>query len=95
VLSILPDGAVKVRLYAAEPYVSSLSIGTALEIRCDGCEPGLKATITYISNSPEFTPPVIYSLENRQKLVYLIEARPQNEQSILKPGLIVDAVLGR
>ena len=95
VLSILPDGAVKVRLYAAEQYVSALKLGTALEIRCDGCEPGLKAAITYISSSPEFTPPVIYSLENRQKLVYLIEARPQSEQSILKPGLIVDAVLSQ
>ncbi|WP_308737851.1 HlyD family efflux transporter periplasmic adaptor subunit [Rhizobium sp. TH2] len=95
VLSILPDGAVKVRLYAAEQYVSSLKLGTSLEIRCDGCAPGLKAQITYISNSPEFTPPVIYSLENRQKLVYLIEARPESEQSVLKPGLIVDAVLGK
>ena len=95
VLSILPDGAVKVRLYAAEPHVSSLKLGTSLEIRCDGCEPGLEAVITYISDSPEFTPPVIYSLENRQKLVYLIEARPKSEQSMLKPGLIVDAVLDR
>lgn len=95
VLSILPDGAVKVRLYAAEQYISSLKLGTSLEIRCDGCEPGLKALVTYISNSPEFTPPVIYSLENRQKLVYLIEARPESEQSVLKPGLIVDAVLGK
>jgi len=95
VLSILPDGAVKVRLYAAEQYISSLKLGTSLEIRCDGCEPGLKAQVTYISDSPEFTPPVIYSLENRQKLVYLIEARPESEQSILKPGLIVDAVLGK
>ncbi|MDB5554620.1 MAG: secretion protein HlyD family protein [Rhizobium sp.] len=95
VLSILPDGAVKVRLYAAEQYVSSLKPGTSLEIRCDGCAPGLKAQVTYISSSPEFTPPVIYSLENRQKLVYLIEARPESEQSILKPGLIVDAVLGK
>lgn len=95
VLSILPDGAVKVRLYAAEQYVSSLKLGTSLEIRCDGCKPGLKAQVTYISNSPEFTPPVIYSLENRQKLVYLIEARPESEQSVLKPGLIVDAVLGK
>ena len=37
---------------------------------------GETATVTYVSNQPEFTPPVIYSLENRQKLVYLIEARP-------------------
>ena len=94
VLSILPDGAVKVRLYVGESHISQLSLGTAIDIRCDGCPRDLSATITYISSGPEFTPPVIYSLENRQKLVYLIEARPEGESEALKPGLIVDAVLG-
>lgn len=94
VLSILPDGAVKVRLYVAESHVSSLSLGTAIRLRCDGCPDNLSATITYISSGPEFTPPVIYSLENRQKLVYLIEAKPETESKALKPGLIVDAVIG-
>lgn len=95
VLSILPDGAVKVRLYVGESHISQLSLGTSINIRCDGCPADLSATITYISSGPEFTPPVIYSLENRQKLVYLIEARPDGESEALKPGLVVDAVLGK
>lgn len=94
VLSILPDGAVKVRLYVGESHISQLSLGTSINIRCDGCPADLSATITYISSGPEFTPPVIYSLENRQKLVYLIEARPEGGNEALKPGLVVDAVLG-
>lgn len=94
VLSILPDGAVKVRLYVGESHISQLSLGTSIDIRCDGCPEDLAATVTYISSGPEFTPPVIYSLENRQKLVYLIEARPEGESEALKPGLVVDAVLG-
>ena len=94
VLSILPDGAVKVRLYVGESYISQLSLGTSIDIRCDGCPKDLSASVTYISSGPEFTPPVIYSLENRQKLVYLIEARPDDDNAALKPGLIVDAVLG-
>jgi HlyD family secretion protein len=36
---------------------------------------------------------VIYSLENRQKLVYLIEARPAPDATVLKPGQIVDVRL--
>jgi HlyD family secretion protein len=95
VLSILPDGAVKVRLYVGESHISQLSLGTSVNIRCDGCPKDLSATISYISSGPEFTPPVIYSLENRQKLVYLIEARPDGESEALKPGLVVDAVLGK
>lgn len=93
VLSVLPDGAIKIRLYAAERYMSGLKLGTELAVRCDGCGKDVKAKISYVSDSPEFTPPVIYSLENRQKLVYLIEARPEGNQPLLKPGQIVDAVL--
>ena len=49
-----------------------------LDVHCDGCAPDdLTARVTYVSDGPEFTPPVIYSLENRQKLVYLVEARPE------------------
>ena len=35
---------------------------------------------------------MIYSLQNRQKLVYLIEARPEGDAA-LKPGQIVDVDL--
>ncbi len=93
ILSILPDGATKLRLYVPETALSSISLGMALDVRCDGCEPGMTATINYISDEPEFTPPVIYSLENRQKLVYLVEAKPDEAARPLKPGQIVDAVI--
>jgi HlyD family secretion protein len=49
--------------------------------------------VSYISPEPEFTPPVIYSLETRQKLVYLVEARPEADAQRLQPGQIVDMVL--
>ncbi|MFV0491706.1 MAG: HlyD family secretion protein [Pseudorhodobacter sp.] len=92
VLSYLPDGAVKLRLYVPEPDFSRIAPGTKLRVRCDGCAPAT-ATVTYISDTAEFTPPVIYSLENRQKLVYLIEARPDAGDNALKPGQIIDVEL--
>lgn len=93
VVSILPDGAVKLRLYLPEKYLSSIGYGTVLEVHCDGCSNQDKARVTYISDGPEFTPPVIYSLNNRQKLVYLVEARPEPGSAALKPGQIVDVAL--
>ncbi|WP_299861700.1 HlyD family efflux transporter periplasmic adaptor subunit [uncultured Hoeflea sp.] len=93
VLSVLPDGAVKLRVYVPETALSQLAIGARLLVRCDGCDDGLSATISYVSTDPEFTPPVIYSLENRQKLVYLVEARPDNGAWALMPGQIIDVVL--
>jgi HlyD family secretion protein len=93
-LSLLPDGAVKLKLYLAEPALAGVAIGKTLAVRCDGCAPGLSASVTYVSPDPEFTPPVIYSLETRQKLVYLVEARPDPASlAKLQPGLIVDVSL--
>jgi HlyD family secretion protein len=93
VISMLPDGAVKLKLYLPQRSLSSVSIGSLLDVRCDGCEPGLTARVSYVSPDPEFTPPVIYSLETRQKLVFLIEARPEGAAGPLKPGQIVDVSL--
>jgi len=92
VLSVLGEGAVKLRLYVPEARVSGIRVGDALAVHCDGCAEGLRARITYISDQPEFTPPVIYSLENRQTLVYLIEAAPE-DGTRLNPGQIVDVAL--
>jgi len=93
VLSVLPDGAVKLRLYVREPNLHSISLGGRVNVLCDGCGDGMTATITYVAAEPEFTPPVIYSLQNRQKLVYLVEGKPDGTARALKPGQIVDVVL--
>lgn len=92
VLSVLGDGAVKLRLYVPEPSVSRIAVGDRLAVHCDGCAEGQMARITWISDQPEFTPPVIYSLQNRQQLVYLIEAAPDPADG-LNPGQIVNVAL--
>lgn len=92
VLAFLPDGAVRLRLYLPQADLAKLDIGTQLDVHCDACPEGLTATVSYIANGPEFTPPVIYSVGSRQKLVYLIEARPAAESG-LNPGQIVDVDL--
>ena len=93
VVSLLPDGGVKLKLYVPQPMFSSVRVGALLSVRCDGCPEGLAARVSYASPEPEFTPPVIYSLETRQKLVHLIEARPEGDTVTLKPGQIVDVRL--
>lgn len=88
ILSYLPDGAVRLRVFVPEPDLSSLAVGARLAVACDGCVP-LTARVTWISDRAEFTPPVIYSREARQKLVYMVEAVPEGEAP-LKPGQIVE-----
>jgi HlyD family secretion protein len=94
VVSMLPDGALKLTLYAPETALSSFALGEQLSVHCDGCPSGLIAAVSYIAREPEFTPPVIYSLDQRQTLVYLIEARPAHNVALgLQPGQIVDVEL--
>jgi HlyD family secretion protein len=72
-----------------ETLLPKVSLGQPVEIHCDGCKANVPARVTYISRTSEFTPPVIYSLEERSKLVYLVEART-GEPSELRVGQPVD-----
>jgi HlyD family secretion protein len=76
VLSILPPENLKIRFFAPQGELQSIKIDDKVAVSCDGCEPNLTARVSFIAQSAEYTPPVIYSLEERAKLVYLVEARP-------------------
>jgi len=94
VVSLLPAANVKVRFFVPEPVLGSVRLGQAIAIRCDGCEQAIAATITYIAPQAEYTPPVIYSRENRAKLVFLVEARPAPADAArLHPGQPVEVRL--
>src|ERR1700747_1543841 len=76
VLSIMPPGNMKVRFFVPEPDLPKLAIGDGVRVACDNCAGDLTAKIYFIATQAEYTPPVIYSLDERNKLVYLIQARP-------------------
>jgi HlyD family secretion protein len=82
VLSIMPPGNMKLRFFVPEPELPKLAIGDEVRVVCDNCEASLTAKIYYISTTAEYTPPVIYSLDERSKLVYLIQARPSKPTSL-------------
>ena len=79
-VSLLPPGNLKIRFFAPEALLSTIAYGETVHVSCDGCEPGLTAKVAFIARSAEYTPPVIYSLEERAKLVFLIEARPEQPE---------------
>lgn len=87
ILSLLPDARIKVRFFVPERELAAYRVGRAVRFSCDGCAKGLTARIEYVSPRPEFTPPVIYSREARDRLVYMVEARPAAR---LNPGQPVD-----
>jgi len=91
VVALLPPQNVLVRFFVPETELASLHVGDRLAIACDACAHELTAAISFIAPQPEYTPPVIYSETNREKLVFLVEAHPPPEQAAqLKPGQPVD-----
>jgi len=92
VLALLPPGNIKVRFFVPEAVLPHFAYGDAVKIGCDGCDRNLTAHVSFIARQSEFTPPVIYSLEERAKLVFLIEALP-GKPGDLRVGQPVDVTL--
>jgi HlyD family secretion protein len=96
VVSLLPPGNVKLRFFVPEPALSRMKPGQTVTFSCDGCGAALTAPITFISDRAEFTPPVLYTRENRAKLVFLVEAVPAADVAArLNPGQPVDITLSQ
>ena len=75
VVSVLPPDRVFVRFFVPQSQFASIKLGQEVRISCDGCGQGMTARITFISAQQEFTPPVIFSEDSRERLVFKIEAR--------------------
>ena len=92
IVALLPPGNLKVRFFVNEATLPKLKIGEPVTVGCDGCASAITAKISFIARTSEFTPPVIYSLEERSKLVFLIEARPERPE-LLRVGQPVSVSL--
>jgi HlyD family secretion protein len=96
VASLLPVGNVKIRFFVPETELGRVKPGQTVSFSCDACGAPMSATISFVSDHAEFTPPVLYSKENRAKLVYLVEAKPAPEVAAkLNAGQPVDVALSR
>lgn len=94
VVNLLPPAAIKVRFYVAEAVLPRIRPGDSVTVRCDGCSDPVAARIRSIAHIAEFTPPVIYSRDQRARLVYLVEAWPSEADALkLRVGQPVDVVL--
>ena len=82
VIALLPPANIKVRFFVPEAVLPRISLGDTIAVSCDGCRNDLTARVSFIARTAEYTPPVIYSLEERAKLVFLIEARPDQPEDL-------------
>jgi HlyD family secretion protein len=94
VVELLPPGNVKVRFFVPQAALPRIKPGQTVSVTFDGGQHAYSAMVNYISAQAEFTPPVIYSRENRAKLVFMIEAKFSTADAAdLRPGQPVDVEL--
>lgn len=95
VIYFLPKAGIKVRFFVPEGQLINIKLGQKVDILVDGSSCALGGVICFISNQPEFTPPIIYSNASREKLVFLVEATVDNSSNDLplKPGQPVNVQL--
>lgn len=94
VVSLLAPEAIKLRFFVPQAALPRVTTGQMVRVSCDGCGEAMQATVSFIAREAEFTPPVIFSQQNRERLVFMVEARPAAQDlARLHPGLPVDVRL--
>lgn len=92
IVALLPPANMKVRFFVPEDRLVQFPVGAHVQVSCDGCSEAQTATVSFVAQEPQFTPPVIYSLDQREKLVFLVEARFAAATPV-RPGMPVDVRL--
>lgn len=82
IISLLPPGNVRVRFFVPQAVLPKVKIDDKIAVGCDGCAGNIVARVNFISTQAEFTPPVIYSQEERARLVFRVEATPENPENL-------------
>ena len=94
VVVLLPPTNIKARFFVPEEKLAQIKTGATVTVSVDGAAHPFTATVNYLSTQAEYTPPVIYSRENRASLVYMIEATfAPADAADLRPGQPVDVSL--
>lgn len=94
IIALLPPEAMKVRFFVPAADLGKLAIGAPLEVRMDGLPDPLPGRVSFVSPQAEYTLPIIYSRENRGKLVFLVEGSLAPEYARrLHPGAPIEVRL--
>ena len=95
VVVLLPPENIKVRAFVPETRVGAIHPGDDVQVGVDGVQRPFAGKVSYIAPRAEYTPPVIYSQESRDKLVFMIEVVFDSQSAVeLNPGQPVDVQLG-
>lgn len=92
---LLPPQNIKVRAFVPQAQIGTIHPGDTVRVTVDGVREPFVGKVSFISPKAEYTPPVLYSQESRDKLVFMIEAIFDPKIAVnLHPGQPVDVQFG-
>lgn len=95
VVVLLPPQNIKVRAFVPEKRIGTIHLDDSVWVTVDGLPEPFIGKVSFISPRAEYTPPVIYSQESRDKLVFMIEVVFDPKTAVnLHPGQPVDVQFG-
>ncbi len=92
VLALLTPENVRIEFFVPVTELSHLHAGQNIQFICYSCNQESSAEINYISPEAEYVPPLVYSRENDDKIVFRVKARILQPESY-KPGQPVTVLL--
>jgi HlyD family secretion protein len=75
IVSLITPKNIKVLFFVPEEALGTIKLNQTVQIESDANPHLAQGKISYIANVAQYTPPIIYSREQRQKLVFRVEAR--------------------
>ena len=95
VVSLLPPENLRIRIFASPGMVARLPPGSRLAVQCRGCPDTMTARVGHVANQATYAPPVLYSRDRQDKLVFLVEAVPEVIPAPMRPGQPVTVTIPR
>lgn len=91
VIALLPPQNIKLRVFVPERQLGSIQLSDPVQVFIDGLRRSVTGKVSFISPKAEYSPPMVYSRENREKFVYLVEASLEPDvATTLHPGQPVE-----
>jgi HlyD family secretion protein len=85
VLSLLTPRNTRIEFFVPLEDLAKIYVGKKIQFSCENCSKENQAVISYVSPEAEYAPPLVYSRENSDKLVFRIKARAEHADRIM-PG---------
>lgn len=96
-LAITPTDRFEARFFVPTATAMQLQAGDRVRVGGPGLERSLAATISFVADQAEYAPPLIFSEDRSEKLLFQVRARIDNEvdgaRLRLNPGLPVEVRL--